>query len=374
MTAKPAKTNKADRQAAPRMPIERLTASAAAREHAGLGAQDRRGGQALSRRGRADRYPMPTMMRCAAATRRSRRGFRNCAPPDSLSNKVGAAPSEKFAKVRHRVPMLSLSNGFSDEEVVEFVARMRRFLGLAAEDAVVFTAEPKIDGLSCSLRYERGPPGRRGDAGRWRRGRGGHRQCPHDRRHAAAPARRGARGVRGAGRSLYAPCGFRRHERAAGGGGQAALRQSRAMPRRARCASSTRRSPRAGRCISSPMPGATPSGVPGADAVRRRRRPSRRWGFSINPLMKRCDGAEDAAGALPRDRGHAGEPRLRHRRRRLQGRPPRPAAAPGLRLALAALGDRAQIPRREGDDDAQRHRDPGRAHRRADAGREARSR
>jgi DNA ligase (NAD+) len=82
--------------------------------------------------------------------------FHELRTADSLSNRVGAAPSEKFAKVRHRVPMLSLSNAFSDEEVVDFVARVRRFLGLTEGAALAITAEPKIDGLSCSLRYERG--------------------------------------------------------------------------------------------------------------------------------------------------------------------------------------------------------------------------
>ena len=72
-----------------------------------------------------------------------------------FATRVGAAPSEKFAKVRHAVPMLSLGNVFADEDVEEFVARVRRFLGLA-EGPLAFTAEPKIDGLSCSIRYVRG--------------------------------------------------------------------------------------------------------------------------------------------------------------------------------------------------------------------------
>ena len=82
--------------------------------------------------------------------------FPELAGEDSLSKKVGAAPAEKFAKITHAVPMLSLGNIFADEELEEFVARVKRFLGLAAEAEVAFTAEPKIDGLSCSLHYENG--------------------------------------------------------------------------------------------------------------------------------------------------------------------------------------------------------------------------
>ena len=75
---------------------------------------------------------------------------------ESPTQKVGAAPSEKFAKVRHSVRMLSLGNVFSDEDVEEFVTRVRRFLKLGADAPLGFTAENKIDGLSVSLRYERG--------------------------------------------------------------------------------------------------------------------------------------------------------------------------------------------------------------------------
>jgi DNA ligase (NAD+) len=82
--------------------------------------------------------------------------FPQLAGADSANRKIGAAPSEKFAKVRHRVPMLSLGNIFADEEVEEFCARVRRFLGLSESAPLDVVAEAKIDGLSCSLRYENG--------------------------------------------------------------------------------------------------------------------------------------------------------------------------------------------------------------------------
>src|ERR1041385_7933612 len=75
---------------------------------------------------------------------------------ESLSLKVGAAPTGRFAKVRHPVPMLSLDNAFSEEDVTRFVDRIRRFLKLSADEPLAFTAEPKIDGLSISLRYQNG--------------------------------------------------------------------------------------------------------------------------------------------------------------------------------------------------------------------------
>ncbi len=83
-------------------------------------------------------------------------GFPQLAKDGSLADKVGAPASEKFAKVRHVVPMLSLGNVFAEAEAAEFVGRVRRFLGLADDAPLAFTAEPKIDGLSLSLRYENG--------------------------------------------------------------------------------------------------------------------------------------------------------------------------------------------------------------------------
>src|SRR5579872_1245507 len=74
---------------------------------------------------------------------------------NSPSLRVGAARSEAFAPVEHGVPMLSLDNAFADADTLEFDARVRRFMRLGAEP-VAYTAEPKIDGLSASLRYERG--------------------------------------------------------------------------------------------------------------------------------------------------------------------------------------------------------------------------
>ncbi|MCH9013390.1 MAG: NAD-dependent DNA ligase LigA [Proteobacteria bacterium] len=82
--------------------------------------------------------------------------FGDLVRPDSPSARVGAAPATGFAKVRHKVPMLSLGNAFDAGDVAEFLARIRRFLGLGETDDLAVMAEPKIDGVSASLRYERG--------------------------------------------------------------------------------------------------------------------------------------------------------------------------------------------------------------------------
>ncbi|ARN80315.1 NAD-dependent DNA ligase LigA [Methylocystis bryophila] len=136
-------------------PISELSHSDAAIEHARLGEEiaehDRRYYQ--------EDAPVVSDADYDALRRRYEaleQRFPELATPESLTRKVGAAPAEKFAKIRHAIPMLSLGNVFSDEEVVDFVARVRRFLRLADDATLIFTAEPKIDGLSCSLRYERG--------------------------------------------------------------------------------------------------------------------------------------------------------------------------------------------------------------------------
>jgi DNA ligase (NAD+) len=84
------------------------------------------------------------------------RRFPQLVRTDSPTRRVGAAPAAGFAKLRHDVPMLSLDNAFAASEIDEFIERIRRFLGLDPATAIGFSAEPKIDGLSMSLRYEDG--------------------------------------------------------------------------------------------------------------------------------------------------------------------------------------------------------------------------
>lgn len=75
---------------------------------------------------------------------------------DSPSDKVGVAPESGFGKVQHVVPMLSLGNAFDQQDLEDFDTRIRRFLNLADTEQITYCSEPKIDGLSASLRYEAG--------------------------------------------------------------------------------------------------------------------------------------------------------------------------------------------------------------------------
>ena len=94
--------------------------------------------------------------RLVARNRDLEAAFPNLMRADSPSKRIGAPVAGGFGKIRHARPMLSLSNGFSDEDITDFVARIRRFLSLDDGDELALTAEPKIDGLSLSLRYESG--------------------------------------------------------------------------------------------------------------------------------------------------------------------------------------------------------------------------
>jgi DNA ligase (NAD+) len=136
-------------------PIESLSEAQARREHARLGEEI----GAHDRRYYTEDAPTVSDADYDALRRRYEAieaAFPKLATPESLTKKVGAAPSERFVIIRLHVPMLSLGNIFDGEEVSEFITRMRRFLGLGPEAPLAITAEPKIDGLSCSLLYVKG--------------------------------------------------------------------------------------------------------------------------------------------------------------------------------------------------------------------------
>jgi DNA ligase (NAD+) len=136
-------------------PVELLTAKQAQGEHARLTAEI----AGHDKRYYQDDRPSVTDAEYDALRQRYNAieaRFPDLRTQDSLSLKVGAAPSGKFKKVRHAVPMLSLDNAFAEQDVVDFVGRIRRFLKLADDETIAFSAEPKIDGLSMSLRYEDG--------------------------------------------------------------------------------------------------------------------------------------------------------------------------------------------------------------------------
>ena len=294
--------------------------------------------------------------------------FPELADAQSANRKVGAPPSEKFAKVRHAVPMLSLGNIFADEEVEEFCARVRRFLGMAEDAPLAMVAEPKIDGLSCSLRYENGElvqAATRGD------GYEGEDVTANVRTIAVIP------------KSLHgAPKIFEAR-------GEVFMRQ-------ADFAALNARQAEAGKPVYANPRNFAAGSLRQLDPAITASRPlaffAYAWGevserfattqlgaihamAALRPADQPADEALPLGGRharpLPRDRGSAREPRLRHRRRGLQGRRSRAPAAARLRVAQPALGGGAQVRGRAGDDRARGDRDPGRPHRGADPGRQA---
>ncbi len=140
---------------AERLRVETLSEAEAASELAALAAELTRLDAAYF----TDDAPLVSDAEYDALRRRSAEleaAFPQPADAASPERKVGAAPSAQFSTVVHGVPMLSLENAFGEAEVLEFEARIRRFLRLAEDEPVGFTAEPKIDGLSANLRYEGG--------------------------------------------------------------------------------------------------------------------------------------------------------------------------------------------------------------------------
>src|SRR5579864_182199 len=138
-----------------KLPVDDLTEKQAKAEHARLG------GEIAEHDRRYYQDDAPSVSDAEYDVLRRRYGaieqrFPQLRTLESLTQRVGAAPSGRFAKVRHAVPMLSLDNAFAEEDVVDFVGRIRRFLRLPDDEEIVFSAEPKIDGLSMSLRYEDG--------------------------------------------------------------------------------------------------------------------------------------------------------------------------------------------------------------------------
>ncbi len=142
------------KQPAP-IPVNRLSQEEAEAELARLAAAIRRADKAYYQ----DDAPEISDAEYDALRRRNlliEKRFPKLKRADSPSDRIGAAPSAKFEKARHAVPMLSLDNAFNDEDVADFVKRVKRFLGLEEDAPIAFTAEPKIDGLSLNLRYEKG--------------------------------------------------------------------------------------------------------------------------------------------------------------------------------------------------------------------------
>ncbi|WP_338661848.1 NAD-dependent DNA ligase LigA [Pararoseomonas sp. SCSIO 73927] len=145
----------AEKTPSPALPAEELSEAEAARELEALAAR-------LNEASRAYHVSDAPIMPDAEYDALYRRNqaiearFPDLVRPDSPSRKVGEEAAAGFAKARHGTPMLSLDNAFAPEDFAEFAARIRRFLGLSAEEVLRFVAEPKIDGLSVNLTYENG--------------------------------------------------------------------------------------------------------------------------------------------------------------------------------------------------------------------------
>ena len=266
--------------------------------------------------------------------------------------------------------MLSLDNAFTDEELQGFFDRLRRALeretDLKPDDEIALACEPKIDGLSISLRYEDGVftvGATRGD------GTTGEdvtanlktvKDIPHKLK-GKFPKAFDVRGEVYMERDAFQEMNKRQ---------EAAGEKTFANPRNAAAGSLRQLDP----AITAKRPLRFFAYAWGEAEPRSWKTHSeylkllKEWGFKVNPLSKLCRTPDDVRAFYKQDGRRAAVAALRHRRRRLQGRPHRLAGAAGLRQPRAALGDRPQVPGRAGAHAAERHPDPGRPHRRADAG------
>src|SRR6478735_12205944 len=213
--------------------------------------------------------------------------------PDSPSNRVGSAPETGFAKIRHRVPMLSLDNAMGAEEFAEFCARARRFVGLAADASLAFVAEPKIDGLSINLTYENGRFVRGATRGN---GTEGEDVTANLRTISAVPKRLKGRApalIEIRGEVFMTKADFLKMNEAQAAAGHKVF----ANPRNAAAGSLRQLDPRitAERPLSLFAYAQGESSEPVADTHWHYLQRLRDWGFEVNPLSRRLAGEAEAA-------------------------------------------------------------------------------
>ena len=240
-----------------KLAVDEMTrAPGQARARAARG-RDQGARRALLPEGCADRLATPNTTRCGGATRRSRRGFPTCARWTACRARSALRRRAASPRCGTRCRCCRCDNAFSEEDVADFVEPHPPLpQSEGGRDARVHRrAEDRRPVDVAALRGRRAGQGR--DPRRRRRGRGRHRQHPHAEGGAAQAQGQGhPGGLRGARRDLHDQGRLPRAQQAAGRGRRAAFRQSAQHRRPARCARRTRASPRRGRCISSPMPGA----------------------------------------------------------------------------------------------------------------------
>ncbi len=255
---------------------------------------------------------------------------------DSPSLKIGAAPVEAFGKIAHRVPMLSLGNVFDEEGLRDFLDRIGRFLGLDSIEGLAFTAEPKIDGLSITVRYEDGKlvqGATRGD------GYEGENVTANVRTIGDVPKTIDARGFPNPfelrGEIYMSRAAFQRLNAGQAERGERLF----ANPRNAAAGSLRQLDPAI--TASRPLRFFAYGWGEVADLPAETQWDAyqilRAWGFPLNPLIRLTHSVEEMLETYRDIEMRAVGPRLRYRRYRLQARPARSPGAARLRVALAAL-------------------------------------